>query len=96
MISWDDSEVDVTWYFTLSGTISFTLLPFCLAQIMFGDGIPLALQVKLTEEPSLADTTLGGIIVEFEESKTRGSEKQNLSVKEGTTLTTVCYKKLHE
>ena len=63
---------------------------------MFGDGIPLALQVKLTEEPSLADTTLGGIIVEFEESKTRGSEKQNLSVKEGTTLTTVCYKKLHE
>lgn len=68
MVSWDDPEVEVTWYFSLPATILFTLFPFCLVQIMFGEGIPLALQVKLGEEPSLAGTTLGGIIVEFEES----------------------------
>ena len=77
MVSWDDPEVDVTWYFTPSATISFTLFPFCFVQIMFGEGIPLALQVKLAEEPSLAGTTLGGITVELEESKIKGSEKTN-------------------
>lgn len=77
MVSRDDSEVVVTWYFTLSAT----LFPFCLVQIMFGEGIPLALQGNFAEEPSLADTTLGGIIVALEESKTRGSEKQIFSVK---------------
>lgn len=75
MVSWDDPKVDVTWYFPLPGTISFTLLPFFIAQVMFGDGIPLPLQVKLAEEPSWAGTSLGGIIVELEESKTKEREK---------------------
>lgn len=75
MVSWDDPEVDITWYFTLSATMLF---PLCLVQIMFGEGIPLALQAKFAEDPSLAGTTLGGIIVELEESKTRGSQKQTL------------------
>lgn len=77
MVSWEDPELDVNWYFTLSSTLA----PFCLVQIMFGEGIPLPLQVKLAEEPSLAGTTLGGIIIEFEGSKTRESEKQIVSVK---------------
>lgn len=81
MVSLEDPELDITWYFTLSATISSRLVPFCLVQIMFGEGIPLALQVKLVEEPSLVGTTLGGIIVEFEGSKTRASEKQIVSVK---------------
>lgn len=74
MVSLDDPEVDVTWYFPLSATISFTPFPFRLVQIMFGEGIPLALQVKHADEPSLAGTTLGGITVELEESKTRGTK----------------------
>jgi len=81
MVSWDDPEVDVSWYFTASAPISFTLFPSCLAQTMFGKGIPLALQAKFAEEPSLACATIGGIIVAFEESKTRGSEKQIVSTK---------------
>lgn len=75
MVSWDDPEVDITWYFTLLARMLFPLFPFCLVQIMFGEGIPLALQAKFAEDPSLAGTTLGGIIVELEESKTRGSQK---------------------
>lgn len=81
MISWEDPVVDITWYFTPSGTISSTLVPLCLVQIMFGEGIPVALQVKLAEEPSLVASTLGGTIVELAESKTRQSEKQIVSVK---------------
>ena len=80
MVSWEDPEVDTTLYFTLSATIIFPLFPFCLVQVMFGGGIPLALQAKFAEEPSLAGTSLGGITVELEESKIRGSENKFLEL----------------
>ena len=76
MVSWEDPVVDITWYFTLFGTISSTLVPLCLVQIMFGAGIPVALQVKLAEEPSLIDSTLGGSIVGLAESEMGENEKQ--------------------
>ncbi len=58
MISWEDPELGITWYFTLLAAISFTLEPLCLIHMILGNGIPLALQVKLVEEPTLASTTL--------------------------------------
>jgi len=48
---------------------------------MSGEGIPVALQVRLAEEPSLVDRTLGGTMVELEESKMEENEKQIVSVK---------------
>ncbi len=58
MISWEDPGLESTWYFTLLATISFTLEPLCLIHLILGNVKPLALQVKLVEEPTLASTTL--------------------------------------
>lgn len=81
MVSLEDPVVDITWYFTPPGTISTTLVPLCLVHIMFGEGRPVALQVRLAEEPSLKASTLGGTIVELAESKTGENEKQSVSSK---------------
>ena len=81
MVSWEDPVVDITWYFTLSATISSTLVPLRLVQIMFGEGMPVALQVKLAEEPSLIGSTLGGSIVELAGSEMGENKKQIVSVK---------------
>ena len=56
-ISCEDPELEITWYFPLPSTISFLLVPFRLIHLMVGNGIPLALHVKLAEELTLAITT---------------------------------------